>query len=599
MTLTASGPRTSAAESASPAPLNARILLAFVLLAAFLPYVGTLRYDWVYDDGGQIVYNPLVQSWRFAPRYLVEHMWSNQINVPPNYYRPMFLFWCLLNYSVFGLNPAWWHLSTLLLHLASTALVFRLAQRLLRDDFSATIAGLVFGLHPIHIESVAWISGVTDPLLAVFFFGGLLCYINFRDGQRWYWLIASLALYFLAMGSKETGIVLPLVVLGYEWTLGDKSQRWRSTAVIVAVYGAVAALYLGLRFRAIGKLGNPVVGLPWQAFPLTWPLLLWFYVRKLFWPVSLSPFYNTPYVTRFDVQLFLVPLLALLAVMAVGWLLWRRLKDAEDSNGDAPSASRVALFALVLIIAPLLPVMDIVSLEPHEIAHDRYLYLPSAGFALLIAIAIRRIPAGARMLFGRPATQVAATLVLALTGAVGIATQSVYWANDLLLFYRAVRVAPGSISATNNLANALLERNYYDEGIRLHQQILQRDPNYWLSWYNLGNAYTKLGRLEEAQEHMYRAAQLNNTNPNLFLYLGLLQMKMGHLHESEANIREALRIWPTGLGAHNVLGMVLEKEGRIAEAAEEYRRELALDPDQPKVREQLAAAERRLRDAAQ
>ncbi|HZQ90357.1 MAG TPA: tetratricopeptide repeat protein [Terriglobales bacterium] len=598
MTLTASGPRTSAVEPGLSAPLNARILLAFVLLAAFLPYVGTLRYDWVYDDGGQIVYNPLVQSWRFAPRYLVEHMWSNQINVPPNYYRPMFLLWCLLNYSAFGLNPMWWHLSTLVLHLLSTALLFYLARQLLRDDFSATIAALIFGVHPIHIESVAWISGVTDPLLAMFFFGGLLCYLSFRDGRRWGWLLASLALYFFAMGSKETGIVLPLVLLGYEWTVGEKERRRRRSVAVTAAYGAVAALYLGLRFRALSTFGNPVVGLPWQSFPLTWPLLLWFYVRKLFWPVSLSPFYDTPYVTRFDVQLFLLPALALLAAAAAGWMLWRRLKNCEAANPDTPSASQVALFALVLIAAPLLPVMDIVSLEPHEIAHDRYLYLPSAGFALLIAIAVQRIPAGERTLFGRPATQVAAALALALAGAIGVATQSVYWANDLLLFYRAVRVAPGSISATNNLANALLERKYYDEGIRLHQQILQRDPNYWLSWYNLGNAYTKLGRLEEAQEHIYRAAQLNNSNPNMFLYLGLLQMRMGHYRESEANIREALRIWPTGLGAHNVLGMVLEKQGRVAEAAEEYRRELALDPDQPKVREQLAAAEQRLKDAA-
>src|SRR5258706_12783570 len=93
----------SAAESSAN---SARLLVTLALLLTALIYLGTLRYGFVYDDGGQIVYNPLVQSWRFAPRYLVEHIWGNQGNVPPNYYRPLFLFWYLLNYFAFGLTEA-------------------------------------------------------------------------------------------------------------------------------------------------------------------------------------------------------------------------------------------------------------------------------------------------------------------------------------------------------------------------------------------------------------------------------------------------------------------------------------------------------------
>src|SRR5438270_11967647 len=118
--------------------VSPRLLLAFVLLLTALVYLGTLRYQFVYDDGGQIVYNPLVQSWRFAPRFLVEHMWSNQVNVPPNYYRPMFLLWCLINYSIFGLREAGWHASTVLLHLLVTWLVWRLARRLGCNEFVAS-----------------------------------------------------------------------------------------------------------------------------------------------------------------------------------------------------------------------------------------------------------------------------------------------------------------------------------------------------------------------------------------------------------------------------------------------------------------------------
>jgi tetratricopeptide (TPR) repeat protein len=617
---------TSPAPASEPAAVRTRtwLLLAAVLVLTFLAYSGTLRYEFVYDDGAQIVYNPTVQAWRFASRLFTEHVWSSQPNAPAVYYRPLFMFWCLVNFSLFHWNPVGWHLTTVLAHLAATGAVFLLARRLLRDPLSATLAALVFGLHPVHVESVAWISGVADPLMTVFFIASFLCYVNFCEpanvspaaaqtpGIRWPWLAASFLLYALATLTKEPGIVLPLVVFAYEFLLGDQAHapaadRWtnrlKRSLMWSAPYVVIAFLYLAQRLHVLKTFGHSRLQLPAIAIPLTWPSLLWFYAHKLAWPINLSPFYDTPYVTHVDMPHFIVPVLGLMGTAAL-FALWLRTRSRHSLPAEASQSSAdagvndipVALFAMVWIIAPLLPVLDIVSLEPREIAHDRYLYLPVAGFAMLVAMAVRGLRISRAELFGKPAVQVLAAV--AIVAALGVATvkQSVFWANDLLLFYRGMRIAPTSESATNNLANALMERGYYDEGVRMHEQILRADPTYWMSHYNLANYYTKVGRLNEAEAHMFRAAQLNPTNPQPFLYLGIINLKNNHLHEAELNVREAIRIWPQGQGAHYVLGVILGQEGRLPEAKEELLRELALDSHQPKVQAELASVEKRIAD---
>ncbi len=566
-----------------PQDATGRTLLVAALLLAALVYAGTLQYGFVYDDGVQIVLNPAVQSWHFAPRYFTQSVWSNVVTAPAPYYRPIFLWWCLLNFTLFGLKAWGWHLATVLVHLVVTALVFRLTQRLTRDDVAAGYAALIFGLHPIHIESVAWISGVTDPLLAVFFIGSFLCWLNWREqkARRASWLAASIVLYALAAASKETGVVLPLVIFGYEWLVAARQepalQRLKRACVEELPFVAVTALYLWQRSAVLHGLRQSRIPLPWTAVPLTWPSLLWFYAHKLLWPVGLSPFYDRPYVLTPTWQLFWLPLLLLVVIAAL--LAFRLRQDA------------IAKFSLLLLAAPILPVLEILSLEPREIAHDRYLYLPSFGLAILVALALRSLRWGERELFRLPAAQFAAVAALVVGFGVGVAVQEQYWANDILLFYRAVQIAPTSESATSNLANALLVRGHYDEGIYLHRQLLARDPRYWMSYYNLGNAYFQHGQFDDAERNLFEAAKLQPQNPQLFLFLGLVQKKNGHPREAEANLREAIRIWTTGLGAHYQLGLLLAEQGRNAEAAQEFRSELQLDPDQPAVREALAKAE--------
>ena len=199
------GARSASAEEVA-APIGGRwmsllsgsrfLAPGLVLAITFGVYSATLTYQFVYDDLGVIVNNPLVHSWRFVPRYFTEHVWGYMYpNVPGNYYRPVFLLWLLLNHSLFGLDPAGWHLTAVLAHIVVTLMVYLIASRITGNLLSSVVASLIFGIHPVHIEAVAWVSGVSEPLLAMFLLGSFLCFLRYRGSgtNRRAWLAVRLS----------------------------------------------------------------------------------------------------------------------------------------------------------------------------------------------------------------------------------------------------------------------------------------------------------------------------------------------------------------------------------------------------------------------
>lgn len=571
-----------------------QLAVALVLVLTFAVYVGTISYQFVFDDIGQIVKNPSVKSWSLAPSYFTEHVWKhNEPGVPGNYYRPVFMIWVLISYMLFGLNASWWHLTTVLVHVCVTLMVYLLARRLLKDQWTAWMTALIFGLHPIHIEAVAWVSGVTEPLLALLLIPAFLFYLNWRESdsssdvtrvakrKRRMWLAASLAFYTVAMFEKETALVLPMLVFAYEWIYSPGQlqlfsfvARVRNGIKLVAPYLALSVVYLSVRATVLKGLGHAVTPLPLLTIVLTWPSLLWTYIKMLFWPVGLSAFYDTPYVTTPGIVNVALPLLAIVTAAGLLWMWSRKTKAVA--------------FASALLIVPLLPLLNLSVFFTGDIAHDRYLYLPSIGFSILVALALKRLGSGQARLFGQPAFQVLAGVVLTVLLGLATTAQHAHWASDLLLFYRGVSIAPNNIMSKNNLATEMVERKMYDEAITLYQQVLEHKPNYWMANYNLGYVYYKLGRYEEAEIYLARSIELNQVDSDQFARLALVRIKMGRLDEAADLLRHAIEMRPTAIGYHYVLGTVLRQKGDMQGAIYEFETELVNNPDQEAARGQLA-----------
>ncbi|HEX8088494.1 MAG TPA: hypothetical protein VF762_06545, partial [Blastocatellia bacterium] len=391
-------------DRAAPTRLSHRAVIVAALVLTFVAYAGTLSYDFVYDDQSQIVRNPNIASWKFAPLYFTQHVWSHlQVKLMGNYYRPVFLLWLLLNNTLFGLNAAWWHLATVVIHVAATFMVYLLARRLSKDAVVAAIATLIFGLHPAHIEGVAWVSGVTEPLLALFLIPSFLFYLNWREARpkaRLY-LAASVVLCALAMLAKETALVLPAFILVYEWihrhaapAVDPRIKRILLGLRHATPYVAVTVGYLAARTAVLRGLGHAQSSLSLSTLALTWPSVLWFYLKQMFWPVNLSVFYDVPYVTSPGLANFAWPVIGLAAFSTCLWLMWRKLEDG----------ARVSMaMAVAWLTLPILPVLNLSVFAEGETVHDRYLYLPSIGFAIIAAIALRHLNLGAAKLFGQPA----------------------------------------------------------------------------------------------------------------------------------------------------------------------------------------------------
>jgi 4-amino-4-deoxy-L-arabinose transferase-like glycosyltransferase len=567
--------------------------IVVVLALTFAVYIPTLRYQFVHDDRGQIVENPAVHSWHAVPTYFTSHVWAA---VMPeelgNYYRPLFLLWLRINDAVFG-NQAWgWHLTTILSHVLTTLLVYLLAWRLGIGSDGALLAALIFGLHPAHIEAVAWISGVTEPLLGIFLIASFLSYVQSRvEGARALkWKAISLVLFALAMLEKETALILPGLLLVYEWIFGVEWGRplevrriltWCGGALgKIWPYFFLVALYVPARIYALKGFNHPVTPLSTGLLLFTWPSLMGFWVRHLIWPAGLSTFYDFPAVVHPTLRNFILP--AIFDV-CVGLALFACVRS-----------SRPAAFFAVWLVLPLIPLLNLRVFVANDFAHDRYLYLPSVGLAVLMAMLLKKACWRSPRWLGIPASLLAAGLCLTAALSYGTITESSYFRDNLTFYAYNLTKAPHNPDAEANYATVLAEGGQYGPALEKFLDVVNRHPNHWAATYDLAFTYYKMGNMPEAEKYFLQAMRINPNKPDEYLYLGMTRFKSGRPAEAIACVRQAIAICPTGFAYHFALGVMLKTQGDLTGALRELKEELANNPGERAAAAQVREIESQL-----
>jgi protein O-mannosyl-transferase len=601
-------------------PRRARAWLPVaILVATFLAYADTLDLGFVLDDHVLILTNDSIRSWRYLPSYFASHIWSfHYPHLLANYYRPLFLVWLRLNDALFALRPWGWHLTSALAHVAVTYLVFRLSFKLTRSLGVAAAAGLLFGLHPVHVEAVANVTSVQELLSTFFILAALLTFARSRESiSRVGWLAASLALAAAALFSKESGLIAPILISMYAWIRaggstardgetmqapsrqegGGDTRSTTRTGVLERLrfalgagipYWVVVLAYLPLRIRALKGFAHVITPVALSREIFTIPSVLLFYLRLLIWPAGLSCFYDTPYVSGPTWQGFVLPaaLLAVVASAVSAW--WWRTRAA------APAEGRVMAFAILWMAVTLLPVLNFSYLPENELAHDRYIYLPSVGFVILFAIALRHAASRAPGFFRSPARTL--TLVFLFAAAAGAATarQNLFWSDDLSLNYRAHQIAPHNVSAITSLAAAVTQRGMDRQALTLYQQALAIQPDFWRADVNVAYLYYAHGDFAGAARYFARACAINPTDGDQFLYLGMALLRSGRPSEAETAVRTALLVRPHGKDYRLGLGMVFRQEGKLDDAKREIEAALAEDPQNAQARDLLAEVDRQI-----
>lgn len=562
----------------------AAVTLCLILAIVFLAYFNTLWFQFVHDDRFQILGNSWLRSWKYLPRYFAADVWAFEHPVVRGtFYRPVFLLWFRLQYVVFGLHPWGWHLCTVLCHTGVTLLVYCVAVRLLADRLAALFAALIFGLHPAHAEGVAWVSGVTEPLFAVFLLASYLCYLNKRRDptHAQIYLTASLVLYGLACLSKETALVLPLVIVACEilWSGNASVSGWKTwatrggTALKVALpYFVLTFLYLAARVYSLQGFQNTKEAHSYRSMFLTLPSVSWFYIQHLVWPAHLSPFYSREFYSHIDIHHVVVPSIAVSTIALGLWLCGKR----------SPEAAVATIWTMV----PILPVLNLRAFIEGHLVHDRYLYLPSFGFAVLFALGIRQISFERSRLLVQQAVQLAVIGIVALAMFIDLRQATACYANETAFFTYVTSMSSEGHGSSMDLAGILGNQGHLDEAIRIYQEIWPSQQDNWDVNYNLGYAYYLTGKLHDADRYLSRAVQLDASRPDGFLYLGLTKLKLGDINAAAADVQRAVIIRPDADHYHFALGVIFKLQGNFPAALSEFRQEMDVDPNNASARSQ-------------
>ena len=496
-------------------------LLALLLLLAILPYVNTLQNGFVYDDNNEVLTNPYIRSFShvgdiFSTRILA-HLGARGAT---NYYRPISIFGFLICYKLFGLLPYGFHLANLLLHALIVCVLFGLTKRLFQDQWLAFTAAAIFALHPIHTESVAWVSGVTDLDLALFYLATFWFFLASArpQGARSEWMqLGMVGSFILALLSKEQAVTLPLTAMIYEhFYRGDRaSTTWRQK---VSRYGALwllVVVYVLFRIRFFGAFAPVQLtrNVSWYEAILSAAPLAGRYLWKMIWPVHLIAYY--PFhksVTPLDPRVLAgVAVLGLCALAFVA--LWKR--------------HHLVSFGFIWFFINIAPVLNSRWLGPNVFT-ERYLYLPSVGLCWVAAWGIQEIwnwsaarPRIWRVAFGTFLG------VLAVLAFVRIVTRNRDWRDDATYYRVTLAAVPEAASLRLNLGAVYWNHMRPDAAEREWKKALVVSPDSAQLLNNLGLVYAGKKQNDEAIAYFQRSMRLRPNYTDAHLNLGRLYEDYG------------------------------------------------------------------------
>jgi protein O-mannosyl-transferase len=590
------------------------ILLPLLGLITFVIYSGSLSFEFVWDDWPQIVNSPIIRSWSNLPRAFSSDLWYH-VARHQVYYRPLFVAWSMLNFSLFALRPWGWHLGAVVLHVGAVASVFWLSRKLGLEYWTAALAALIFALHPIHIESVAWISAASDTMVAMLSALAFVTFLNARDPaekKKTAWWVASWALLMCALLTKEMAVAFTALVGIYAWLnprelnpSGEKvapGERLQGAVIEALPYAVITLAYVLLRKHALlHSTGQFDTGHGTLDVLRTLPLVLAFYLRKLLIPVGLTGFYYTPYVTGEIFKQVVLPLALLSVALAALWYWNRREKD-----------STVA-FAAYWLLVGLAPALYLRNFGNGDFVRDRYIYLPSIGFAILAAKGLRLLPSIQK--WNARTVQMGATVALCSLYVVASLSQQVYWGSGFLVLLRGQQLYPGSPNAIVGLAAEYSERGAHAKAIELAEEGVREHPEFVYTLLSLAETNIRAGHFAEGRLWLQRFLAVNpeflksetgmasvaglygrtgdfdaafrlcdeilTKEPNLYTALyncGNIHLMAGKYAEAEQLLSRAVRLVPEEAGPKHYLGRTLLQDGRNQEAQPYLQAAVNIDP---------------------
>lgn len=565
--------------------------LAVVLgtFAAFLPSLHNGFVD--LDDDSNFIENPSYRGlawtnlrWMFTTFHM-------------GHYQPLSWITLGLDYRLWGMDPSGYHLTSLALHAVNAVIFYFLCQRMLRlsmpdaKDLAVrgvvAAAALLFAIHPLRVESVAWVTERRDVLSGMFFLLTILAYLKSAAAESSAasirWLVSSVALYAASLLSKATAMTLPVVLLlldiyvlrrldgtPCQWFRRQTMRFWLEKLPFVLLASA-AAVTAALAQRSIGAMvGLERYSLAQRSAQAGYSFL--FYPWRTLVPTGLSPLHEVPLNFSPWESVYVVSALTAVGFTAVLFFFRRRW----------PSLWAVWLYYIVL----LLPVSGIAQ-SGSQLVADRYSYLSCLGWPLLISAGLCVL--WSRERWSRPGISTGLVAICMVLGVLTWRQTEIWHDSDRLLTYALDR-EPNSRIAHNNLGNIMLRRGELNQAVSHYSRAIESNPFYDYPYANLAVALVAQGKKDEAIETYRKALQLNPAFTKARLSLAELLVSQGKIEAALMEFRKAVEMDPSSADAHHRWGNALMRYGDWRMAAEQYRYALQIDPKNVEARTNLGGA---------
>jgi len=553
------------------------LLLAVVTLFV---YVQVWQHDFVdFDDDIYVTSNRYVRE-----GLTIEGLkWSLGFdNEKRTYWHPVTWLSHMLDVQIFGFFAGGHLMTNVGLHLLNTLLFFLVFKRWTEFIWPAAVAAAIFALHPIAVESVAWVAARKNLLSSFFWMMTILMYGRYTERPGLARYLTVVLTYILGLMTKPMLVTLPFVLLLMDyWPLGRMglerttvSQRTGLFRLIAEKIPLLALAILCIALSMSSLQGHNTL-MPYGVVPMGLRIdnaLVSYaaYIGKLFWPVELSVFY--PFPKSFPLWQPVAASLLLLGVTLAIWRLHRR--------------KPYLIVGWLWYLGTMVPVIGLVQAGLWPAMADRFAYIPFVGLYIIIAwgcadaFVVKR---PSRIFF-----LLCASFVMILAARTWV--QTGYWKNSLTLFTHAIQLDENNIIARNNIGKSLIEEGRVVEAVQNYRDALRYHPNYVSAHKNLGAALALLGQTDEAIMHLFEALRIDPRLADAHYNLGNIFSERGRPEEAIRHYNEALRLDPEYFEAHNNLANLLVDLGRYDDAVRHFEAAVRINPLYAKAHNNLGAA---------
>ena len=545
---------------------KSRIIISFstVLIITFAACLPSLKNDFTnWDDGIYVVDNPKIRelSWRNIGHIFTSFQCEGQ-------YIPLMELSFALEYHFFGMHPRFYHATNLILHSLNCLLAFWLVLILSKRVAVAFITALLFGIHPLQVETVAWVTPRDNLLYTFFFLGTLISYLYYRRNGSVKYYLFSLFLFLVSLLSKVQGLLLPLVLLLCDYL--QERKFYLKTLIKKAPFfliSAIFAIIIVIGQSSVRDLNAELSSIFCLPTLLDAGYSLVFSLVKIALPVRLSCFYPYPEQTG-TIALFRHIFSTLTIITLLIGVIFSHRYTRKLIFG-----SLFFLFNLLLVF-PLLPTRLIISA-------DHYFYLSSIGLFYLVGEILAWLSRGQNRASKITQRTILIICIATVAGLFSFLTRQRcrVWRNSTTLWSDASKKKANTCIAHLNLGNVLLVQGKVAEATRCYIEALRIKPDYADAHFNLGRILQTSGKLEEAKAHYRQALQGDQGYLTAHYNLGIIYYMERELEKAIFHYNEALRIRPDYPEAHCNLGIALARQGKFEEAIFHYNEALRIRPD--------------------